>query len=235
MQFAVVGDGPNRADMEARLPRGRTIFLGHLSGEELATVYASADIYFFPSHTEAFPNTMLEAQASALTFFAPGQPRAHARAQPSSRRAKKSESAPSALLSLARARARAPPVALADASARVRARLHELVAASDVRARIAGNAVRARARGRTWERAFAELVKCYDRCATKGKLADAARVRGRAAAAGGARAQADRAAPDATAASADLRRWRRGAAPAQPSGGSPRAGAWGVRAVGPGL
>ena len=34
-------------------------------------VYASADIYFFPSHTEAFPNTMLEAQASALTLLAP--------------------------------------------------------------------------------------------------------------------------------------------------------------------
>ena len=53
--------------------------------------------------------------------------------------------------------------------------LHELVASADVRARIAGNAVRA-ARGRTWERAFAELLKCYDRCATKGKLADAARA-----------------------------------------------------------
>ena len=34
---------------------------GYRLGEELATVYASADIYFFPSHTEAFPNTMLEA------------------------------------------------------------------------------------------------------------------------------------------------------------------------------
>jgi glycosyltransferase involved in cell wall biosynthesis len=61
----VVGDGPARADMEARLPQTAT-FTGHLEGEALARAYASSDMFLFPSDTETFGNVTLEAMASGL-------------------------------------------------------------------------------------------------------------------------------------------------------------------------
>src|SRR5690625_2324971 len=42
------------------------VFTGFLSGEGLATSYASADLFFFPSDTETFGNVTLEAMASGL-------------------------------------------------------------------------------------------------------------------------------------------------------------------------
>ncbi len=60
----IVGDGPARATFEAGVPNA--IFTGFLHGEDLATAYASADILFYPSITEAFPNVVLEAMASGI-------------------------------------------------------------------------------------------------------------------------------------------------------------------------
>jgi phosphatidylinositol alpha 1,6-mannosyltransferase len=60
----IVGDGPERAMMEAALPRA--IFTGFLHGDELATAYASSDIFVFPSETESFGNVTLEAMASGI-------------------------------------------------------------------------------------------------------------------------------------------------------------------------
>ena len=60
----IVGDGPERAALEALLPDA--IFSGTLDGEELAAAYASSDIFFFPSETESFGNVTLEAMASGL-------------------------------------------------------------------------------------------------------------------------------------------------------------------------
>ena len=42
------------------------IFTGYLAGKELATAYASADIFVFPSTTDTFGNVIIEAQASGL-------------------------------------------------------------------------------------------------------------------------------------------------------------------------
>ena len=41
-------------------------FTGFLTGEELATLYASSDVFVFPSTTDTFGNVVLEAQASGL-------------------------------------------------------------------------------------------------------------------------------------------------------------------------
>ena len=60
----IVGDGPERASLERRLPRA--VFTGFLEGEELAEAYASSDIFVFPSETETFGNVTLEAMASGL-------------------------------------------------------------------------------------------------------------------------------------------------------------------------
>jgi phosphatidylinositol alpha 1,6-mannosyltransferase len=60
----IVGEGPERAHMQERLPNAH--FTGHLSDEPLARAYASADIFFNPSISETFGNVTLEAMASGL-------------------------------------------------------------------------------------------------------------------------------------------------------------------------
>jgi glycosyltransferase involved in cell wall biosynthesis len=60
----IVGDGPDRAMLERGLPGA--LFTGFLTGEALATAYASSDIFLFPSDTETFGAVTLEAMASGL-------------------------------------------------------------------------------------------------------------------------------------------------------------------------
>lgn len=64
----VVGDGPARGRLEKIDPHAR--FLGALTGETLAQVYASADVFVFPSLTDTFGIVMLEALASGLPIAA---------------------------------------------------------------------------------------------------------------------------------------------------------------------
>ena len=63
-KFMIVGEGPERAALQAELPG--QIFTGHLRGQQLARAYASSDIFFFPSTTETFGNVVLEGMASGL-------------------------------------------------------------------------------------------------------------------------------------------------------------------------
>lgn len=60
----IVGDGPERSALQRMLPDA--IFTGFLDGEDLATAFASSDIFLFPSDTETFGNVTLEAMASGL-------------------------------------------------------------------------------------------------------------------------------------------------------------------------
>lgn len=64
----VVGDGPARAELERKYPQAR--FLGSKTGEDLAAVYASADVFVFPSLTDTFGIVLLEALASGLPVAA---------------------------------------------------------------------------------------------------------------------------------------------------------------------
>ena len=57
----VVGEGPQRSELEARFPGAR--FLGQRIGEELAAIYASSDVFVFPSRTDTFGLVLLEALA----------------------------------------------------------------------------------------------------------------------------------------------------------------------------
>ena len=57
----VVGDGPARAALQQRYPTAH--FLGPLHGAELASAYASADVFVFPSRTDTFGLVMIEALA----------------------------------------------------------------------------------------------------------------------------------------------------------------------------
>lgn len=63
-----VGDGPSRAALERQ--HTDHLFSGAKRGEELATHYASADIFLFPSLTETYGNVVPEAMASGLGVVA---------------------------------------------------------------------------------------------------------------------------------------------------------------------
>ncbi|TAM93487.1 MAG: glycosyltransferase family 1 protein [Rhodanobacteraceae bacterium] len=67
-RMVMVGDGPQRVALAEAYPDA--IFVGTKHGEELATYYASADIFLFPSLTETFGNVVLEAMASGLPVVA---------------------------------------------------------------------------------------------------------------------------------------------------------------------
>ncbi len=62
----IAGDGPYRKELEQVLQGYPVLFTGFLSGQELHTTYASADVFVFPSTTDTFGNVVLEAQASGL-------------------------------------------------------------------------------------------------------------------------------------------------------------------------
>lgn len=61
-RLCVVGDGPLRHMVQ----RPGVIAYGPAYGDELATLFASADAFAFPSETETFGNVVVEAAASGL-------------------------------------------------------------------------------------------------------------------------------------------------------------------------
>jgi glycosyltransferase involved in cell wall biosynthesis len=68
--LVIVGDGPALQEIKQELSDLPVTFTGYLRGEELARVYASADVFAFPSRTETFGQVVLEAMASGLPVVA---------------------------------------------------------------------------------------------------------------------------------------------------------------------
>jgi glycosyltransferase involved in cell wall biosynthesis len=68
VKLVLVGDGPLRQELEE--VHKDVIFAGFRTGEDLATHYASADMFVFASLTETFGNVTLEAMASGLAVVA---------------------------------------------------------------------------------------------------------------------------------------------------------------------
>lgn len=64
IKTVIVGEGPAGEELRATMPN--TFFAGYQKGENLAKIYASSDIFMFPSITETFGNVTLEAQASGV-------------------------------------------------------------------------------------------------------------------------------------------------------------------------
>ncbi|HLI20115.1 MAG TPA: glycosyltransferase family 1 protein [Stellaceae bacterium] len=60
----VVGAGPSLKRLKARYPEAR--YTGYVDDETLASFYAAADVFVFPSRSETFGLVLLEAMASGL-------------------------------------------------------------------------------------------------------------------------------------------------------------------------
>lgn len=60
-RIQIVGDGPYRAELEAKYPDVE--FIGYKTGTELAEYYANADVMCFPSRTDTFGIVIIESMA----------------------------------------------------------------------------------------------------------------------------------------------------------------------------
>ncbi|RBM24103.1 glycosyltransferase family 1 protein [Streptomyces sp. PT12] len=69
VRVVVVGDGPSEGALRAALPGAH--FLGRRTGDDLARVYASLDVFVHTGPFETFCQTVQEAQASGVAVVAP--------------------------------------------------------------------------------------------------------------------------------------------------------------------
>ncbi|GAB1537802.1 glycosyltransferase family 1 protein [Scytonema sp. NUACC21] len=69
-RLALVGDGPHRQALEKHFVGTNTNFVGYLVGKELASAFASADAFIFPSRTETLGLVLLEAMAAGCPVVA---------------------------------------------------------------------------------------------------------------------------------------------------------------------
>jgi glycosyltransferase involved in cell wall biosynthesis/predicted metal-dependent phosphoesterase TrpH len=136
LHLVLAGGGPEQERVRDQLG-GAATFLGWLSGEELARVYASADIFLFPSATDTFGQVILEAQASGLPVAAV------ARGGP-----------------LSLIEDRASGLLCEPEAEQLAAAVLELAGSPLLREHLTGTALRG-ARARTWELALARLADGY--------------------------------------------------------------------------
>jgi glycosyltransferase involved in cell wall biosynthesis/predicted metal-dependent phosphoesterase TrpH len=154
LHLLLAGGGPEEAELRSRLG-GHATFLGWLAGEELARVYASADLFLFCSRTDTYGQVLLEAGASGLPAVAIAA------------------GGPAALIENRHTGLLCEPDADHLAGA-----VLQLAASPALRNRL-GEAAIAAAGGRSWERALEQLADGYGR--VLGEAVTAARDASRAA------------------------------------------------------
>jgi glycosyltransferase involved in cell wall biosynthesis len=137
VRLVIAGDGPARRELEHTAPAG-TSFVGEITGDELAELYASADVFCFPSTTDTFGQVLLEAGASGLPVIAANAGGA------------------GELVAPGRTGLLVPP----EEPRPLAAALLRLAAEQDLRAQL-GRGGRESALARTWPAAIAELGRLY--------------------------------------------------------------------------
>lgn len=65
-ELILVGDGPYRETMQRELKGTGAHFLGFKHGQELSRIYASSDLFVFPSVTDTLGQVVMESQGSGL-------------------------------------------------------------------------------------------------------------------------------------------------------------------------
>lgn len=137
IQLVIIGDGPERAELETALPNA--IFTGLLRGETLSRHIASLDVLVAPGERETFCQVIQEGMAAGLPVVAPAV------------------GGPRDLVVPGETGFLYPP---GDASA-MRAGVRTLAASAHLRATM-GVSARALVAGRTWPAVCAELVGHYE-------------------------------------------------------------------------
>jgi phosphatidylinositol alpha 1,6-mannosyltransferase len=135
-RLVIVGDGPQRAALEATLPRA--VFTGFLGGAELARAVASFDLFVHPGEFETFCQTIQEAMASGVPVVATGR------------------GGPLDLVENSRTGWLYEPGDLAG----LRARVMDLIG-DDAKRRAFAAAAHASVQGRTWAALGDELIRHY--------------------------------------------------------------------------
>ncbi|MFD9544596.1 glycosyltransferase family 4 protein [Streptomyces sp. NPDC060022] len=137
VRVVVVGDGPSEASLRTALPGA--VFLGRRTGEELARIFASLDVFAHTGPYETFCQTVQEAMASGVPVVAPAA------------------GGPLDLVDHGRTGVLVPPH---DPGA-VRAAVGALVT-DPARAEAYGRTARAMVEGRTWAAVGDQLLGHYD-------------------------------------------------------------------------
>ena len=70
VRLVITGDGPLRRRLTRQFSHPQVVFTGWKQGEELCTLFASADIFALPSSTETLSLVSLEAMASGVPVLA---------------------------------------------------------------------------------------------------------------------------------------------------------------------
>lgn len=71
LRLALVGDGPHREKLEQYFAGTATYFAGFMRGEDLASAFASGDVFLLPSRTETLGLVLLEAMAAGCPVVTP--------------------------------------------------------------------------------------------------------------------------------------------------------------------
>ena len=146
-RVVIAGDGPDLPWTRKQLEGFPEVkILGHAGGGRLSRIYASGDIFYFPSRTEVIPNNLIEAMASGLAVVTDdvGVNRAIVRDGVTGVLVKDTAPLP------------------ADVTSYVET-IAGLLRDPDRRAKMAA-AARESTTGLTWKRTFASLRRSYDRC-----------------------------------------------------------------------